>query len=407
MLAMGRALMGKPRLLMLDEPSLGLAPLIVREIFSIIAGLRATGVSILLVEQNARAALQVADYGYVLETGELAIEGPSAELAANPRVAATYLGKAAGDGVAGGAGPRTRRALGGPAARGSGGFPCCDGRVAAGCRGRLPADRGTFDNGGFLTRTGLPPAHLPRLTVTDLSLPPVGAALVAEARRLLLDPAQLDDAHLSRVLASIHTHEVDFADLYFQYSRVESWSLEEGIVKSGAFSIDRGVGVRAVHGERQAFAYSDDISLAALEEAAVAARAIGRQGQVCGRAGRAASARARSLYLPQDPVVSLSEAAKVALLERLEQKARALDRRVVQVMASIAGEYEAILVARSDGLVAADVRPLVRVSLTVIVEEGGRREQGYAGGGGRFDYALLRRGDARPLRAGRRSTRRC
>ncbi len=93
MLAMGRALMGKPRLLMLDEPSLGLAPLIVREIFSIIAGLRSSGVSILLVEQNARAALQVSDYGYVLETGELALEGPSAELAANPRVAATYLGK--------------------------------------------------------------------------------------------------------------------------------------------------------------------------------------------------------------------------------------------------------------------------------------------------------------------------
>jgi branched-chain amino acid transport system ATP-binding protein len=101
MLAMGRAMMGKPRLLMLDEPSLGLAPLIVREIFSIIAALRATGVSILLVEQNARAALQVSDYGYVLETGELAVEGPSAELAANPRVAATYLGKGAAAHAAG------------------------------------------------------------------------------------------------------------------------------------------------------------------------------------------------------------------------------------------------------------------------------------------------------------------
>jgi branched-chain amino acid transport system ATP-binding protein len=96
MLAMGRALMGAPQLLMLDEPSLGLAPLIVREIFAIVAGLRSTGVSILLVEQNARAALQVADYGYVLETGELALEGPSADLASNPRVAATYLGSAAG-----------------------------------------------------------------------------------------------------------------------------------------------------------------------------------------------------------------------------------------------------------------------------------------------------------------------
>jgi TldD protein len=222
--------------------------------------------------------------------------------------------------------------------------------------------------------------------VTDLSLPGVDGALVAEARRLLLEPASLDDAHLSRVLASIHTHEVDFADLYFQYSRTESWSLEEGIVKSGAFSIDRGVGIRAVHGDKQAFAYSDDIGLAALDEAAVATRAIGRQGAsahaAVGRLGPA-----RMLYAPQDPVLSLADDAKVALLERLEQIARKRDPRVTQVMASLAGEYEAILVARSDGQVVADVRPLVRVSLTVIAEENGRREQGSAGGGGRFDYA--------------------
>ena len=141
--------------------------------------------------------------------------------------------------------------------------------------------------------------------MTDLSLPGVDGALVAEARRLLLEPAALDDAHLSRVLASIHTHEVDFADLYFQYARTESWSLEEGIVKSGAFSIDRGVGIRAVHGDKQAFAYSDDISLAALDEAAVATRAIGRQGGSAhapvGRMGAA-----RMLYAPQDPVLSLA-----------------------------------------------------------------------------------------------------
>ena len=115
--------------------------------------------------------------------------------------------------------------------------------------------------------------------MTDLSVPPVSSALLADARHLLLEPAGLDDIALSGVLASIHTHDVDFADLYFQYSRMESWSLEEGIVKAGSFSIDRGVGIRAVHGEKQAFAYSDDISLAALNEAAVAARAIGRQGQ--------------------------------------------------------------------------------------------------------------------------------
>ena len=222
--------------------------------------------------------------------------------------------------------------------------------------------------------------------MTDLSLPGVDGALIAEARRLLLAPAGLDDAHMARVLASIHTHDVDFADLYFQYTRHESWSLEEGIVKSGAFNIDRGVGIRAVHGEKQAFAYSDDITLGAMEEAAVAVRAIGRQGSSPAAASIARAQVPRALYAPRDPVASLSEDAKVALLERIEKMARALDPRVVQVMASLGGEYDVILVARSDGLIAADVRPLVRVSLQVIVEQGGRREQGYAGGGGRFAY---------------------
>jgi TldD protein len=226
------------------------------------------------------------------------------------------------------------------------------------------------------------------MPVTNLALPPVSSALLAEAEHLLLAPAGLDLAALSRVLASIHTHDVDFADLYFQYSRLESWSLEEGIVKSGAFSIDRGVGIRAVHGDKQAFAYSDDITLRALEEAAVATRAIGRQGQSASTAlGQVGGAR--SLYAPRDPVTALTDEAKVALLERLEGMARARDPRVVQVMASLAGEYEAVLVARSDGLVAADVRPLVRASLTVIVEENGKREQGHAGGGGRFDYGYF------------------
>ncbi|MEO5699432.1 MAG: metalloprotease TldD [Casimicrobiaceae bacterium] len=205
---------------------------------------------------------------------------------------------------------------------------------------------------------------------------------------MLLEPTGLDTAALGQVLASIHTHEVDIADLYFQYSRIESWNLEEGIVKAGSFSIDRGVGVRAVHGEKQAFAYSDDITLKALDEAAAATRAIGRQGQsavaALGRMGMA-----HALYPPQDPLLSLPDEAKVALLERLEQRARARDPRVVQVMASLAGEYEAILVARSDGLIAADVRPLVRLSLHVIVEENGRREQGSGGGGGRADYAFF------------------
>ena len=174
---------------------------------------------------------------------------------------------------------------------------------------------------------------------------------------------------------------------------MESWSLEEGIVKAGSFNIDRGVGIRAVHDEKQAFAYSDDITLKALNEAAVAVRAIGRQGQSA-VASIDRIGTARSLYLPEDPVASLPEDAKVALLERFEQMARARDPRVLQVMASLAGEYEAVLIARSDGLLAADVRPLVRVSLTVIVEEGGRREQGHAGGGPVLDE-VVRRPDAR------------
>ncbi|MEP6942199.1 MAG: metalloprotease TldD [Betaproteobacteria bacterium] len=221
--------------------------------------------------------------------------------------------------------------------------------------------------------------------MTDLAIPTVNPKLLDQATGLLLAPAQLEFQQLERVLADIHVRHVDYADLYFQYSRVESWSLEEGIVKSGAFSIDRGVGVRAVSGEKTAFAYSDDISMEALSAAAMATRAIGRQGQnhvvPVAKVGGA-----RSLYAPADPVAAISDAQKVSMLERLERMARALDGRVTQVMASLAGEYEAILVARSDGLIAADVRPLVRLSISVIVEQDGRREQGMGGGGGRVDY---------------------
>jgi len=220
----------------------------------------------------------------------------------------------------------------------------------------------------------------------------------ATANEILLAPYSLDSGGLQSVFGQIFTHRVDYADLYFQYTRSESWSLEEGIVKSGSFNIDQGVGVRAVSGEKTAFAYSDDISLPALEAAAQATRAIARQGQE-GRAQVAKRATGHSLaghsltghnlYVPHDPIASLQDPAKVALLERIERRARALDPRVTQVMASLAGEYEVVLVARSDGVQAADVRPLVRLSVQVIVEQDGRREQGSAGGGGRFDYAYF------------------
>ena len=215
--------------------------------------------------------------------------------------------------------------------------------------------------------------------------------LLAQAQETLLTPYNLDVASLDKVFDMILMQDVDYADLYFQYSRAEAWSLEEGIVKSGSFNIDEGVGVRALSGEKTAFAYSDDIGMAALGDAAKAVRAIAAAGQR--RRAKALSSRQktrRSLYLPKDPLLSLDAAAKVSLLERLEAYARAEDSRVVQVMAHIAGEYEVVLIAGSDGRLAADIRPLVRVSLTVIVEgEGGRREQGSSGGGGRSDYGFF------------------
>jgi TldD protein len=207
---------------------------------------------------------------------------------------------------------------------------------------------------------------------------------LSTARALLLEPYGLDETHLQRALASVFEHRTDYADLYFQYTRSESYSLEEGIVKSGSFGIDQGVGVRAVSGERTAFAYSDDISADALMQAARTVRSIAKAGS--GKVAVAAQLSSRpqkALYGMDDPVASLPATGKVRLLEELEQAARALDPRVRQVMASLGSEYDVVLVARSDGLLAADVRPLVRVSLTVIVEESGRREQGFAGGGGR------------------------
>ena len=217
----------------------------------------------------------------------------------------------------------------------------------------------------------------------------IASSLLAQAESLLLTPFSLTEADLSRTFGQILTHQVDYADLYFQYSRSEAWSLDEGIVKSGSFNIDQGVGVRAISGEKTAFAYSDDISSRALGDAATAVRAIAAAGQSGILPAFSGSTATRSLYVPQDPIASLPAEAKVKLLERLEGFARAIDPRVIQVMASLAGEYEVILVAGSDGRLAADIRPLVRCSISVIVEENGKREQGAAGGGGRFDFAYF------------------
>ena len=210
--------------------------------------------------------------------------------------------------------------------------------------------------------------------------------LLSTAQSFLFAPHDIEVGKLDRVFGSLLSHRLDYADLYFQYSRSEGWSLEEGIVKSGSFSIDQGVGVRAIAGERTAFAYSDEISQLALDDAAKATREIAASG---GNRYPVAARKASGLqlYRPIDPLASLEDAQKVRLLERLESLCRARDPRVIQVMASLAAEYEVVLVARSDGVLAADVRPLVRMSVQVIAEENGRREQGSSGGGGRTDYS--------------------
>ena len=213
---------------------------------------------------------------------------------------------------------------------------------------------------------------------------------LATAKSLLLTPFGLDESHLTRALNEIKAHQVDEADLYFQYTRSEGWSLEEGIVKTGSFSIDQGVGVRAVSGEKTAFAYSDDISEASLLDAARTVRTISAQAQT--KRAKVATkkiASSRSLYPGVDPILSMDSTTKVELLGKVEKLARAKDPRVIQVMAGLASEYDVVLVARADGTLAADVRPLVRLSVSVIAEQKGRRESGSSGGGGRFGLAYF------------------
>ncbi len=222
------------------------------------------------------------------------------------------------------------------------------------------------------------------------------------AKDLILRPSGLD-GRLEGIFGEVLTHSVDFADLYFQLSRQESWSLEDGIVKDGSASIEQGVGVRALAGEKTGFAYSDEILLPALTEASHAARAIAVQG---GERGVSAW-RVRTghqLYLPADPLVTLSDQDKVAWLERVDREARRIDPRVVHVTTSLVAVHEVILVANSDGELAADVRPLVRFNVSVLVEHNGRREQGYCGAGGRYSLAELVAGD-KPLQLAREAAR--
>ncbi len=209
---------------------------------------------------------------------------------------------------------------------------------------------------------------------------------LAETRLLL--PAGLDEGGLERAFGTLLGPGVDFGDLYFQHARRESWTVEDGIVKDGAHSIEQGVGVRAISGEKTGFAYSDEIDADALIGAAKSARAIARDGAAHG-ARTLVRSGGHALYAAEDPIDALDNAAKVEALRALDKLLRAADPRVQQVMVSLSGGVDTVLVARSDGVLAADVRPLVRLNVQVIVEQHGRRESGYAGGGGRYSYAEL------------------
>ena len=225
------------------------------------------------------------------------------------------------------------------------------------------------------------------------------------AKATLLAPFGIDEIATGKVFGTILAHKADDADLYFQYNRSEGWTLEEGEVKSGSFSIDQGVGVRVVAGEKTAFAYADDINPDALEAAAKVTRAIASDGGDA-IAGKAIVRAGPSLYAPIDPVAQFDDSAKVRILETLEKFARAADPRVKQVIGRLSGEYDVMLVARADGGLAADVRPLVHLSVTVITEQDGRREQGHQGAGGRFGYEFVE-SDQRirhPLVEGRTAT---
>ena len=224
---------------------------------------------------------------------------------------------------------------------------------------------------------------------------------IAQSRLLL--PAGLDSTGLERAFGTLLGPGVDFGDIYFQHARRESWTVEDGIVRDGAHSIEQGVGVRAISGEKTGFAYADDINADSLLSAAGSARAIARAGAEH-RVQALVPAGARSLYPAEDPVDGMANDAKVEALRRVDRLLRAADPRVKQVVVSLSGGVDTIFVARSDGVVAGDVRPLVRLNVQVIVEQGGRRESGYAGYGGRYSYAELL-GDGQPEKFAREALR--
>lgn len=209
------------------------------------------------------------------------------------------------------------------------------------------------------------------------------------ASQTFLEPANLKTSHLDSVMAKLLSRQVDYADIYFQYSKLESWVLEDGIVKDGSYNIEKGSGLRAVSGEKTGFAYVDDIELPGLLNAAGTACAIARSGQNQVQAVNT-SQTGKQLYQPIDPLTTLDQAKKIELLKQLDQEARSIDPRVTQVIVSLVASHDTVMIFNSNGMLNGDVRPLVRLNVNVIVEDNGRREQGSSGGGARLglDYFI-------------------
>jgi len=227
--------------------------------------------------------------------------------------------------------------------------------------------------------------------------------VLEQAREVLWTPAGIGEGDVERLMGKLAGQAIDVGELYFQHQRSESWALEDGIVKDGSFSVDRGVGVRAISGEKTGFAYAEDIVLPALTSATEAARSIARQGQsASASAWQVVPAERR--YPTVDPITSMGEADKVALLEAVDAEARRQDPRVKEVNVRLSASHESVLVMASDGTLAADVRPLVRLDVSVIVEQNGRRERGNAGAGGRGDLTRVAAGGA-PFELAREAVR--
>ncbi len=222
----------------------------------------------------------------------------------------------------------------------------------------------------------------------------------------LLSANGLNHQDLFAILGQLTERRLDYGDLYFQSSYHESWVLEDSIIKDGSYNIDQGVGVRAVSGEKTGFAYADQISKLALEQSAQAARTIVRD-TGNGKVQTLGAVEHRALYTSIDPLQSMTREEKLDILRRVDKVARAADQRVQEVSASLSGVYELILVAATDGTLAADVRPLVRLSVSVLVEEDGKRERGSSGGGGRFGYDYFLASQEGDVRADAWAKKRC